>query len=167
MPTDKQQLIQTIEQHEDVLIDMVCKRLQKLHGSHYEYIDYECHFERERAFLHALLEGIRDATPTPFLTFVDHLTEQRLEEGYRLEEFQDAFNVVEDSVWELLVNVYPCDQALIGMLALTNKIFQIAKDHLARVYFHKALAAERELDDLRKKFRVYRKVSHSGHLAGS
>jgi hypothetical protein len=159
MPTDKQPLIDLIEQHRDALVDAVCKRLQKLQGSHYEFIDYECHLEREQTFLTAILDGLRDPQFLPFLEFVDQLTEQRLKEGYTLEEFQEAFNVVEDSVWEILVAHQPCSQALVEMLAMMAHLFQAAKDHLARVYFHKVVYAERELDELRKKFRVYRKVT--------
>jgi len=159
MPTDKENLISAIEHHKEDVIDTVCKRLQKLSSSHYEIIDYERHLEREENFLNALLQGLRDETPESFLTFVEHLSEQRSDEGYSLEEFQDAFNVVEDTLWDMLVTHFPHDASLIGMLAVVGNLFRASKDRLARVFLQEALSAQRELENLQKKFRVYRKIT--------
>jgi hypothetical protein len=159
MPIDKENLINAIELHKEDVINTVCKRLQKLSSSHYEMIDYERHLEREENFLNALLQGLRDETPESFLTFVEHLSEQRSDEGYSLEEFQDAFNVVEDTLWDMLVTHFPHDASLIGMLALVSNLFRASKDRLARVFLQEALSAQRELENLRKKFRVYRKIT--------
>lgn len=164
MQATKKELIKAIEQHHDELIETACNRLQKLYGSHYEMIDYECHVEREEMFLNALLDGLRSQTPDSFLVFVDELSEIRSEEGYSLEEFQEAFNVVEDNLWDMLRTEYSGDDALVAMLLLISHVFRQAKDHLSRVYMNKALAAERELEHLRKKFRVYRKTPHHSHL---
>jgi len=159
MPTDKENLISAIEGHKEELIDSVCKRLQKLSSSHYEMIDYEHHLEREESFLNALLQGLRDDTPELFLAFVDRLSEQRAEEGYNLQEFQDAFNVVEDTLWDMLVTHFPLNGSLVGMLTIVSRFFRAAKDRLAQVYLQEALSAQRELEHLRKKFRVYRKMT--------
>ena len=159
MRTDKENLISAIEHHKEEVIDTVCRRLQKLSSSHYEMIDYERHVEREENFLNAFLQGLRDESPESFLTFVEHLSEQRSEEGYTLEEFEDAFNVVEDTLWDMLVTHFPHDASLIGMLALISKLFRASKDRLARVFLQEALSAQRELENLRKKFRVYRKMT--------
>ena len=164
MPTDKEHLITAIEQHKDELIETTCKRLQKLHGSHYEMIDYECHLEREETFLNALLQGLQEDTPDSFLSFVEHLSEQRSEEGYSLQEFQEAFNVVEETVWDMLVMYFPPDGSLVGMLASISRLFRTAKDHLAQVFLREALFSQRELEEVRKKFRAYRKVTKRSHL---
>ena len=159
MPTDKENVITAIERHREEVIDTVCKRLQRLSSSHYEIIDYERHLEREENFLNALLQGLRDEIPESFLTFVEHLSEQRSDEGYTLKEFQDAFNVVEDTLWDMLVIHFPYDASLVGMLAIVSKLFRAAKDRLARVFLQEALSAQRELEHLRNKFRVYRKIT--------
>jgi hypothetical protein len=158
MPTDKENVITAIERHREEVIDTVCKRLQKLSSSHYEMIDYERHLEREENFLNALLQGLQDKTPESFLTFVEHLSEQRLEEGYTLEEFQDAFNVVEDTLWDMLVTHFLHDVSLVEMLAIVSRLFRAAKDRLARVFLQETLSAQRELEHLQKKFRVYRRI---------
>jgi hypothetical protein len=164
MLTNREQLITALEQYKSELIGTVSKRLQKLEGTHYADIDYERHLEREETFLNALLQGLQDETPGSFLTFVDQLSEQRTNEGYSLQEFQEAFNIVEDTVWDTLVTHFSTEDSLIGMLAIVSKVFRTAKDLLARVYLRKALFAERELEEVRKKFRTYRKVTKRSHL---
>lgn len=163
-PIDKEHLMTAIETHRDELIEATCRRLQKLPGSHYEMIDYERHLEREETFLDALLQGLREEPPEAFLTFVAQLSAQRAEEGYSLPEFQEAFNVVEDALWDMLLTHFAPDAALVGMLSLVNALFRTAKDHLAQVFLQEALAAKRELEEVRKKFRAYRKVTKRGHL---
>lgn len=158
MPTDKENLIRAIKQHKDELVETTANRLQKLGSSHYEIIDYERHLEREEAFLNALLDGLQEDPPDSFIAFVEALSEQRSEEGYKLEEFQDAFNIVEETLCDTLKKHFTPDASLVGMLTVGRKFLRLAKDHVARVYLQEALSAERELENLRKKFRVYRKT---------
>ena len=160
MTPNKELLITTIQQYRDELITNICRQLQQLHDSHYEVIDYECHVEREERFLNALLDGLQKPSDSDFLNFVEHLSEIRSDEGYSLEEFQDAFNIVEDCVWSILVREYGHDDAFIDMWSIIAHAFRRAKDRVAQTYLDKAHSAERELEHLRKKFRVYRKVSH-------
>ena len=159
MPTNKEHLIQAIKRYKTELIETAANRLQKLDSSHYEMIDYESHLEREEAFLNALLQGLREDPPVSLITFVEQLTAQRLEEGYSLEEFQEAFNIVEETLWDTLVKHFSCDASLVGMLTIGRKFFRTAKDHIARVYLREALLARRELEQLRRKFRNYRKMT--------
>ena len=160
MTAGRELLIKIIQQYHDELITTICRQLQQLHDSHYEVIDYECHVEREEQFLNALLDGLRQPTEGDFLNFVQRLSERRSDEGYSLEEFQDAFNVVEDSMWNILVREYGHNQAFIEMWSIIAHEFRRAKDQLAQTFLDKAHSAERELEHLRKKFRVYRKVGH-------
>ncbi len=160
MTADRELLIRIIQQYRDELITTICRRLQQLHDSHYEVIDYECHVEREEQFLNALLDGLSQPTDIDFLNFVERLSEIRSDEGYSLEEFQEAFNIVEDSLWNILVREYGRNDAFIDMWSIMALEFRRAKDRLAQTFLDKAHSAERELEHLRKKFRVYRKVSH-------
>lgn len=164
MTPDREQLIRIIESRRDELIATICRKLQCLSDSHYTMIDYESHVEREEAFLDALLTGLKDPASHNFLDFVKQLSETRSEEGYSLEEFQEAFNIVEDCLWDRLAQDYEHDDTFVSMLAITANIFRQAKDCLARIYLDKALLAERELEHLRKKFRAYRRASQAGHV---
>ncbi len=160
MTPDRELLISIIQQYRDELIATVCRRLQHLHDSHYEVIDYESHVEREERFLNALLDGLQKPAGSDFVNFVERLSETRSDEGYTLEEFQEAFNIVEDSLWKMLVREYGHNDAFIEMWSITANLFRRAKDRVAQTYLDKAQLAERELEHLRKKFRVYRKVGH-------
>lgn len=158
MTPGRELLIKIIQQYRDELITTICRRLQQLRDSHYEVIDYECHVEREAEFLNALLKGLRKPAGTDFLTFVERLSITRSNEGYSLEEFQEAFNIVEESLWAMLSHDYGQDEAFIEMWSIAANLFRRAKDRVARTYLDKAQSTERELEHLRKKFRVYRKA---------
>jgi len=164
MTPNRELLISIIEKYHDELIATICRRLQHFQDSHYEVIDYESHVEREERFLNALLAGLQNPADSNFLNFVEQLSETRSEEGYSLEEFQEAFNIVEDSLWNILVREYGRNNAFIEMWSIIAQVFRRAKDRLAQIYLDKALSAERELEHLRKKFRAYRKVEYHSHV---
>jgi hypothetical protein len=165
MLVDKEKLIAIIEAHHEELVDLICQRLQKLPGSHYEMIDYERHLEREEAFLDGLLQGLREESPMTFGHFIDQLSEQRSEEGYSLAEVQMALNTVEDAWWDLLRANLPPDASLVNILVITRRFFRSAKDHLAQAFLRKALLDQKELAEVRKKFRAYRKVTRRNHFS--
>lgn len=160
MTPDKALLITLIQQYHDELITNICRQLQRLHDSHYEVIAYDCHVEREERFLNALLDGLQHPSDSDFLNFVQQLSEIRSDEGYSLEEFQEAFNIVEDCVWNILIREYRQNETFTDLWLLVAREFRRAKDRVAQTYLDKAQCAERELEHLRKKFRVYRRVSH-------
>jgi hypothetical protein len=164
MLTNNVQLSTAIEQHRQELIETVSKRLQQLEGTHYADIDYERHLEREEVFLNVLLQGLAHETPEVFLNFVDQLSDQRANEGYTLQEFQQAFNIVEDTIWEMLVREYAPDQSLIEMLTTFRRFFRAGKDRLAGVYLREADFTKKELEEIQRKFRTYRKMTKHGHL---
>jgi hypothetical protein len=64
----------------------------------------------------------------------------------------------------MLVREYGKQETFVDMWGIIRKVFRQAKDRLAQTYLDKAQLAERELEHLRKKFRVYRKVEQHGHV---
>ncbi len=152
----RKNLIATISKHKAELIKNVCNRLQKLERSHYEAIDFERHQEREEAMLHALLRGVEDADYSTFLDYIEKIAGRRSNEGYSLDEVQNAVTVFEEELWHILTKFVPIEPPLIDMLAICNRVFGKAKDHLARTYLKEAMETQKELDDLRQKFLAYR-----------
>ncbi len=163
----RKNLIVTISQHKAELIKNVCNRLQKLERSHYEVIDFERHQEREEAMLNALLKGMEEADYFTFLDYMEKIAGMRSNEGYSLDELQNATTVFEEELWHILTKFVPIEPSLVDMLAICNRIFGKAKDHLARTYLKEAVETRKELDDLRKRFFVYQQekkdVADSAH----
>ncbi len=152
MGSAERQLVAAILSHKDELLHQVCSRLEKFSQSHYEVIPYESHLKREEALLAALLQGLTDDDPTIFISFVERVASQRSQEGYSLYEVQRALNIFEEELWRLLTTTQPVNSDMVAMLAVCNRLFGSAKDHLAKIYHQEKQQVQEELDDLRKKF---------------
>jgi hypothetical protein len=156
MNTVTEKLIRFIDDHRDDLVETTCNRLQKLYRSHYEVIEFDRHQEREIAFLAALVAALRDDDPELFYSHMEHIATERAQEGYGLDEVQDAVDTVQDTLWNLLRDTASHPDSQVEMLTLLNRLFRTAKNRLARVYLDRTTAVEKELDDLRQKFYRYR-----------
>ncbi len=156
MNTVTEKLKQFIDDHRDVLVETTCNRLQKLYRSHYEVIEFDRHQEREIAFLAALVSALGENDPERFYNHMEHIAAERAQEGYGLDEVQDAVDTVQDTLWTLLINTSSLSDSRVEMLTLLNRMFRTAKNRLSRVYLDRTTAVEKELDDLRQKFYRYR-----------
>ncbi|MBD3306485.1 hypothetical protein GF339_08785 [candidate division KSB3 bacterium] len=157
MPTARDYLIQAIEEHRRELLIRICNRLQKFSHSHYETISYEQHQEREALFLKVLLHHLRhEQDPATLSTYLHQLVIQRSNEGYSLHEIEQAFDIIEDTLWEVLVKYCPLEQSLIEVLSLVRKIFHEIKNSFAQLFLQDALKTQRQFDEIRRKFAAYR-----------
>ncbi|MBN1999661.1 hypothetical protein JW935_19055, partial [candidate division KSB1 bacterium] len=129
-----QDLIQTIKDHKDELINNICNRLQNLTASHYETIDFESHEEREKAVLHSLLESLKASNTKVFIQYLQRIASIRSAEGYTLAEVQKAVRIFEEELWAILIKYQPVNERLVNMLVICNEFFGEAKDNLAQVY---------------------------------
>ena len=162
MPTAKEYLIKAIKEHKNELILRVCNRLQKFPHSHYETICYEKHQEREELFLNVILQKLQENNSKPLTQYIEHLVEQRSNEGYSLSEIEEAFDIVEDTLWEVLVKYCPLQQSLIEVLSLVRKLFHEIKNSVAQVFLQDALTTQKQIENICRKFAEYRDVIDSG-----
>ena len=155
MPTAREQLITLIEGHRDELVVRVCNRLQKFSYSHYETVCFEQHQEREELFLLVILQHLREGDSDVLLRYIENLVEQRTSEGYSLKEVEEAFDIVEDGLWQVLSKYWPLEQSLIEGLSILRKIFQEIKNSLGQLFLEDAISAQK-FDNIRRKFAEYR-----------
>ena len=157
MPTTaaKEQLIRTIEEHREELVVRVCNRLQKFSSSHYETICFEQHQEREEHFLLVILQHLHDEDSDIMTRYLQELVEQRTSEGYNLQEVEEAFDIVEDGLWQVLSKYWPLEKSLIEGLAILRKLFQEIKNSLGQLFLEDVISAQK-FDNIRRKFDEYR-----------
>jgi hypothetical protein len=162
MPTARESLIGAIEEHKYEVIVRVCNRLQKFSYSHYETISYERHQEREELFLNVMLRQLRDEDSNSLNSYLEHLAEQRSNEGYSLQEVEEAFDIVEDTLWQVLAKYWPLEQSLIEGLTIIRKLFQEIKNSLGQLFLEEVLSAQK-FENILRKFTEYRSeiASHS------
>lgn len=156
MPTAKETLIKLIEEHKDELVVRTCNKLQKFSQSHYENVAYEKHLEREELFLNVLLQTLADESSDALPQYVKQLVEERSNEGYNLREIEEAFDIVEDTLWEVLTKYCPLEQSLIEVLAIVRKLIRKAKNSFSQLFFDDALTARKLFHEIHEKFAVYR-----------
>lgn len=156
MPGVKQYLIHAIEEHKAELVERTCNKLQKFSQSHYETVAYEQHLEREELFLNVILHTLRDDRSESLPKYIKELVEQRTNEGYTLKEIEEAFDIVEDTLWEVLVKYCPLEQSLIEVLSTVRKFFREVKNSFGYLFLQDALTAQKQFEDIRRKFAEYR-----------
>ena len=157
MPTTaKEFLINAIEEHKEELLVRICNRLQIFSPSHYEAISFEQHQEREELFLSVILQKLREDDSASLNHYIEFLVNQRSNEGYNLGEIEEAFDIVEDTLWEVLVKYWPLEQSLIQALSLIRKLFHETKNSFAQLFLQDALIAQKEFSKIRQKFDEYR-----------
>ncbi len=161
MPTAKQHLISLIQEHKHELIERTCNRLQKCPHSHYETISYEQHQEHEELCLNVILRTLRDDNSEILRRYIEELVEQRTNEGYSLQEVEQAFDIVEEMLWQVLSRYWPLEESLIEGLSIIRKIFQDIKNSLAQLFLQDVLTAQK-FDNIRRKFEEFRNENLSG-----
>lgn len=137
------------------LIDSVERRLRTTAAPHYRAAEPGLLRERVARLVGAFLEAACNG-PEPFVAHVQRLTEERIGEGYYLEEVQLALSALEERAWQLLTQ-HAEPERLVGQLAFVTGLVGGAKDELARIYFrHKehadlrAAQLQHKLDELFK-----------------
>ena len=156
MSTAKQYLIQAIEEHREELLMRICNKLQKFVQSHYESLAYEQLQEREEQFLSVILDTLRNGTSEAFPHYVRQLVTHRANEGYSLKEVEEAFDIVEDTLWEMIVKYCPLEQSMVDVLLIIRELFHTFKNTFAQIFFDDALTAQKQFADIRQKFAEYR-----------
>lgn len=151
----KEHLISMIEEHREELVVRVCNRLQKFSSSHYETICFEQHQEREELFLFVILQHLQNENSDALVRYLEDLVEQRTGEGYNLQEIEEAFDIVEDGLWQVLSKYWPLEQSLIEGLSILRKIFQEIKNSLGQLFLDDVISAQK-FDNIRRKFHEYR-----------
>lgn len=160
MPTAREQLIHIIEERRDELVVRVCNRLQKFSYSHYETICFEQHHEREELFLFVIVQHLQHEHSDALARYLKDLVEQRTGEGYNLQEVEEAFDIVEDALWQVLPKYWPLEYSLIEGLSIVRKLFQEIKNSLGQLFLQDVLSAQK-FDNIRRKFAEYRNETRS------
>ncbi|MDZ7722900.1 MAG: hypothetical protein U5R06_08845 [candidate division KSB1 bacterium] len=152
----KTELIEEISAHFDEMIIKICNQLQKLSPSHYENIDFERHQEREEDFIHKVEHYLKINEPDDLLSYVRYLAEKRSNEGYTLEEVQQAFDIIEKELWRVITESSREHKDMINMLRVCRDLFARVRNEFARTYLKEQLKLQKRMNELKERFYIYR-----------
>jgi hypothetical protein len=145
-----QTLYEISRRHQPDLVERVDQRLSEPGHPHYERLPAEQRLRRVGALVEAFVASLPEGAHG-FVTFVEKLAEQRVEEGYFLAEMQSTLSVLEERAWELVVAEVPLEEQ-VSCLARVTSIVCSAKDALARIFLAHQQRAEKELARLEARF---------------
>jgi len=103
----------------------------------------------------ALVDSLRRSGAEPFVGHVRSVVEQRLAEGFRLREVQQALSSLEELVWPMVTAAGGDTATVVRRLAVVTGIVGRGKDELARAFIEqlercdaRATALQSRLDAL-------------------
>ncbi len=103
----------------------------------------------------ALVESLRRGGAEPFVGHVRSIVEQRLAEGFRLREVQQALSSLEELLWPMVAGAGGDTAIVVRRLAVVTGILGRGKDELARAFLEqlercdaRATALQSRLDAL-------------------
>jgi len=125
------ELRRILRRHSRSLTDAVAGRLTTRSSLHYRKLDPDTLSLRCQILVEALIESTYEGAEH-LGEFVATVANQRLAEGFELEELQHALRVLEVESWRIVVSESKPDSATANLAAL-NTAMGYARDELARV----------------------------------
>ncbi|HXY38439.1 MAG TPA: hypothetical protein VEQ10_02150 [Vicinamibacteria bacterium] len=144
-----------LEARADTLGKEVADALVAHDAPHYREIPAEEVRARCDRLVGAFVEALRSGGAGPFVSHVRGIVEERVAEGFRLREVQQALSLLEAAVWPLASQAGGDTPAVVRRLAVVTGIVGQGKDELARAFLDQlercgahASRLQRRLDEL-------------------
>jgi hypothetical protein len=125
--------------------------MRTVHATHYEQAGDEHLHQRLKALLTLLVRGIKERNLGPMIAHAESVAEERFTAGFDLWEVQTAFNVLEESVWRIVLKELPA-QEYAEALGLISTVIGAGKDALARKYVSLATKTKSPALDMSRLF---------------
>jgi len=121
--------------------DLICWLVDCLHkrpASRYSEVNTTALEMRARELVESLVMSTAKMISSsgdgiPFVVHVERIAEERIAEGFDLDEIQFALSKLEEKIWQL-VTTHRAPEEQVKELSQATQIIGSAKDHLARVY---------------------------------
>ncbi len=119
------------------IVDEAVDALRTAHYAHYEsWGETLTHRSMTDLFEH-LMMSLRDHDLVSVIRHCEQMAKQRFTSGFRLVEVQSAFNALEQTVWQRLVEGVPAERAT-HYLGLLGAVLGAGKDAASCTYVHLA-----------------------------
>ena len=107
--------------------------MDRAHLKHYEQEGAEHVHQRLRALYVLTARGVKERNLGPMIAHAETVARERFSAGYDIWEVQTAINVLEETIWSLVLREMPPEQT--GQaLGLVSTVLGVGKDTLARRY---------------------------------
>ncbi len=126
-------LYKFLQDHSAQLLTEATEAMMRTHAQHYDKAGCEQIHQRLKALYTLAIRGVKERNLGPMIAHADSIARERFNAGYDLWEVQTAFNVLEESIWKLILTSLPADEYA-EALGLISTVLGAGKDTLARRY---------------------------------
>ena len=144
-------LFQILSPKRAKLSDTITKELRSGDLPHYGEIEISRLKARVDRFVDAFVESTT-GEPLAFVRFIERLAEERIAEGYYLEEIQRVLNLLWQHSWKAVVDHAPAESRLEELEVISRTVGD-AKDELARIYLARTLEVNTRAQELEQRLK--------------
>lgn len=127
-------VIELLSKKQSEIVDKATDAIIGSHLRHYENADPAQTRERVKTLCDLTLECMVRKSTMPMIKYADKIAQQRFVSGFSLREVQTAFNVLEESIWDQILNeMQPVEYE--NSVTLVDTPLRIGKESIARMYF--------------------------------
>lgn len=116
---------------------------------HEHHLDEQILRHRVTSLVGTFLESLKEG-PQKFVSYIEDITLERIEEGIALHEIQLSLQVLEEKAWTAVVESIPLTEQVPCLSQITLTI-GTAKDHIAHIYLQHLEEAEAALILMQQK----------------
>ncbi len=143
-----------LREKEASIVDEATRSLERSVLPHYQQAGLEVGRKRLMELYRLVRAGIADRDLAPVVDYMAQVADERYHAGYAIREVQIAINVLEEAMWDYIVQDTPPDE-LAEALGLASTALGAAKDSLARTYVSLASQIKAPSLDLSALFEGY------------
>jgi hypothetical protein len=153
-------LFQILSPKRAKLSETITKELRTGDSPHYGEIEISRLRQRVERFVDAFIES-STGEPQAFVRFIERLAEERIAEGYYLEEIQRVLNLLWQHSWQTVVD-HEAAETRLPDLEFVSRTVGAAKDELARIYLARTLEVNTRAQELEQRLEqlMGKKVPH-------
>ncbi len=148
----RSRVLQHLWREKGGLVEALWQGMRCSEATHYRHEDPERLRERCARWVEEFLDAF-ERNPRAFGEYVRAIAEDRLGEGYRLDELQLVLDVFRQCVWKLTVESLEDRQLMVEYLDLATTILDRARDAAARTYLDVARRGAARVHDTDQLFR--------------
>lgn len=143
-----------LREKEASIVDEATRSLERSVLPHYQQAGLEVGRKRLAELYRLVRAGIADRDLAPVVDYMAQVADERYHAGYAIREVQIAINVLEEAMWDYIVQDTPPNE-LAESLGLVSTALGAAKDSLARTYVSLASHIKAPSLDLSALFEGY------------
>jgi hypothetical protein len=129
----------------DAILDNAARALERSNLRHYAEAGPDASRDRLGQLLTLVATCIRQRDLVPMIDHASHVAKERFAAGFDIREVQTAFNVLEEAIWERVVDAIP-PRDLADAIGMVGTVLGTGKDTLARTYV--SLASQQHVPSL-------------------